>query len=455
VSARDPRPGRRVLAGHGGAGGWGRGSQQGSPRPGQPRYRRGWGVAEGSPGSCPPRTRFGGAPWHPPASPGPSAWPAQQDLQPARAGGDELPGVAGPPALGKADADAVGVAGPLPGEPPAARAPHPLVVEHLGRITRQHLEDGEAAGAGGSQGGRADEDGVLAAVVGPHAAGLPAQQQPPADLAAGAPDGTAPVGCRQLAQAEPAAPRQLAEDVHRRLVHGVEAANAGPVFPVSQFAPVAVLRGAGREAGVWTGESGAVTAGHSHPLPRGVAEPRGRSGQGQGGQGGSGHGEGVRAPQADGCPDGWTRHPRDVRARAPARSVSHRSRCPPARRARPSPGSAVTGVPGKVEPGGQRPGGRRPGRSRGCVRQGTLCASPRAALPPAGSPAPPKITGAAAGGGPGRNPSSCAGPSPPAGSAPQFSALSPAPRPSAGRGGVRQPPGMAAPSYRAGPHRCS
>lgn len=133
----------------------------------------------------------------------------EQDLQPAGTGGDELPGVAGPPALGEADADAVGVVGAVGGVGlgPVLEQARTLEVKHLDGIARWHLAHDEGAAAGRIQRGGVDEDGVLAAVVGPHAVRLLAEQDAEADLAACPPHRLAALIQVELAQAEAAALR--------------------------------------------------------------------------------------------------------------------------------------------------------------------------------------------------------------------------------------------------------
>lgn len=111
----------------------------------------------------------------------------EQHLQPARAGGDELSGVAGPPSFSKTDTNAVGVPGPLLALGFHAVLRHPagvLVVKHLEREARHHPLHAQPLGAGRVQGGRVDEHRVLAAVVHPHAVGLPAQRDAVADFTA-------------------------------------------------------------------------------------------------------------------------------------------------------------------------------------------------------------------------------------------------------------------------------
>lgn len=111
----------------------------------------------------------------------------EQHLQPARAGGDELSGVAGPPPFSKTDANAVGVPGPLLALGLHAALRHPagaLVVKHLEGEARHHPLHAETPGPGGVQGGRVDEHRVLAAVVQPRSVGLPAQHDAVADFTA-------------------------------------------------------------------------------------------------------------------------------------------------------------------------------------------------------------------------------------------------------------------------------
>ena len=133
----------------------------------------------------------------------------EKDFQPAGAGGDELPGVAGPPALGEADADAVGVVGAVGGVGLGAvlEQAGALEVEHLDGVAGRHLADHQGAAAGRVQRRGVDEDGVLAAVVGPHAVRLLAEQDAEADLAARAPHRLAALLQVELAQAEAAALR--------------------------------------------------------------------------------------------------------------------------------------------------------------------------------------------------------------------------------------------------------
>ncbi|KAG5839551.1 hypothetical protein ANANG_G00206170 [Anguilla anguilla] len=136
---------------------------------------------------------------------------AEQDLQPAGTGSDELPGVAGAPALGEADADAVGVVGSrsvqVLGVGGVLQEAGPVVVEHLDGVARHHLAHHQAPAVGDVQRGGVDEDGVLAAVVGPHAVGLLAQQDAEADFPPRALDGAAALLQAQLAQAEAGALR--------------------------------------------------------------------------------------------------------------------------------------------------------------------------------------------------------------------------------------------------------
>lgn len=142
-------------------------------------------------------------------------WPplsvvVEEDLEPAGAGGDELPRVAGPPALGEADAHAVGVVGAVGGVGlrPLLQQPRALEVEHLDGVAGGHLAHHEGAAATGCIERRGvDEDGVLAPVVGPHAVGLLAEQDAEADLAARAAHRLAARLQVELAQAEAAALR--------------------------------------------------------------------------------------------------------------------------------------------------------------------------------------------------------------------------------------------------------
>lgn len=133
----------------------------------------------------------------------------EQNLQPAGTGGDELPGVAGPPALGEADADAVGVVGPVSSVHlrPVLEQARALEVEHLDGVARGHLAHNQGAAAGRVQRRGVDEDGVLAPIVGPHAVRLLAEKDAEADLAARAPHRLAALLQVELAQAEAAALR--------------------------------------------------------------------------------------------------------------------------------------------------------------------------------------------------------------------------------------------------------
>lgn len=95
---------------------------------------------------------------------------AEQDLQPARTRRDELSGITRPPALGEADPDAVGVVGPVCviqlGR--VLQQAGLLIVKHLDGVARHHLAHDQGPAVGDVQRGRVDEDGMLAAVVGPH-----------------------------------------------------------------------------------------------------------------------------------------------------------------------------------------------------------------------------------------------------------------------------------------------
>lgn len=111
----------------------------------------------------------------------------EQNLQPAGAGGDELSGVAGTPAFGEADANTVGVPRPLLAlglDPVLGHPAGALVVKDLEGESGHQPLDAEPGSAGRVQRGRVDEDGMLAAVVHPHAVGLPAQHDAQADFAA-------------------------------------------------------------------------------------------------------------------------------------------------------------------------------------------------------------------------------------------------------------------------------
>lgn len=111
----------------------------------------------------------------------------EQHLQPTGAGSDELSGVAGTPPFSEADADAVGVPGPLLalGFHAVLRQPAGvLIVKHLEGEARHHSLHAQPSAAGRVQSGRVDEHRVLAAVVHPHAVRLPAQHDAVADFTA-------------------------------------------------------------------------------------------------------------------------------------------------------------------------------------------------------------------------------------------------------------------------------
>lgn len=128
----------------------------------------------------------------------------EEDLQPARTGGDELSGVTGAPALSKADPHTVGVKRSLQevglrAQPQEARA---LVVKHLDGEARHHLPDHQSSAVGNIQGGGVDEYGVIAAVVGPDAVRLFAEEDAVSDFASCALNSAAAVFQVELAQAE-------------------------------------------------------------------------------------------------------------------------------------------------------------------------------------------------------------------------------------------------------------
>lgn len=111
----------------------------------------------------------------------------EQHLQPTRTGRDELSGVAGTPSFSEADANAVGVPGPLLALGFHAVLRHPagaLIVKHLEREARHHSLHAQPSGAGRVQSGRVDKHRVLAAIVHPHAVRLPAQHDAVADFTA-------------------------------------------------------------------------------------------------------------------------------------------------------------------------------------------------------------------------------------------------------------------------------
>lgn len=133
----------------------------------------------------------------------------EEDLQPARTGGDKLSGVAGAPALRKADAHTVGVIRSiqevgLSGVPQKAR---PVIVKHLDGEARHHLSDHQGSAVGNIQGGGVDEDGVIAAVVGPNAIRLFAEEDAVSDFASCALNSAAAMFQVELAQAETCALR--------------------------------------------------------------------------------------------------------------------------------------------------------------------------------------------------------------------------------------------------------
>lgn len=133
----------------------------------------------------------------------------EEDLQPARAGGDKLSWVAGAPALSKADAHTVGVIRSiqevsLSGVPQKART---VIVKHLDGEARHHLSDHQCSAVGNIQGGGVDKYGVIAAVVGPNAVRLFAEEDAISDFASCALNSAAAMFQVELAQAETCALR--------------------------------------------------------------------------------------------------------------------------------------------------------------------------------------------------------------------------------------------------------
>lgn len=128
----------------------------------------------------------------------------EEDLQPARTGRDELSGVAGAPALRKADAHTVGVIRSiqevrLSDVPQKARA---VIVKHLDGKARHHLSDHQGSAVGNIQGGGVDKYGVIAAVVGPNTVRLFAEEDAISDFASCALNSAAAMFQVELAQAE-------------------------------------------------------------------------------------------------------------------------------------------------------------------------------------------------------------------------------------------------------------
>lgn len=111
----------------------------------------------------------------------------EKNLQPTRAGGDELSGVAGTPAFREADANTVGVPrsllalglDPVLGHPAGA-----LIVKDLEGEAGHHPLHAQASSAGWVQRGRVDEHWMLAAIVHPHTIRLLAQHDAEANFAA-------------------------------------------------------------------------------------------------------------------------------------------------------------------------------------------------------------------------------------------------------------------------------
>lgn len=111
----------------------------------------------------------------------------EQNLQPTRAGGDELSGVAGTPAFREADANTVGVPrsllalglDPVLGHPAGA-----LIVKDLEGEAGHHPLHAQPSSAGRVQRGRVDEHWMLAAIVHPHTIRLLAQHDAQANFAA-------------------------------------------------------------------------------------------------------------------------------------------------------------------------------------------------------------------------------------------------------------------------------
>lgn len=82
-----------------------------------------------------------------------------------------------------------------------------FIVKHLDGEARHHFAHHQSSAVGDVQGGRVDEYGVLAAVVGPHAVRLFAEQDAVSDFASRALNGAAAVLQVELAQAEAGALR--------------------------------------------------------------------------------------------------------------------------------------------------------------------------------------------------------------------------------------------------------
>lgn len=77
-----------------------------------------------------------------------------------------------------------------------------IVVKHLDGEAWHHLPHHQSSAVGDIQGGGVDENGVLAAVIGPHAVRLFAEEDAISDFASCALNGAAAVFQVELAQAE-------------------------------------------------------------------------------------------------------------------------------------------------------------------------------------------------------------------------------------------------------------
>lgn len=129
---------------------------------------------------------------------------AEEDLEPARARGDELARVTRAPALGEADAHAVRVIRSVQQLRlrPLSEYSRAFVVEHLDGVAGHHLAHHQAAAPRYIQSRRVDEDGVLTAVVGPDPVRLFAEEQAVADLPARPLHGATALIQAQLAETE-------------------------------------------------------------------------------------------------------------------------------------------------------------------------------------------------------------------------------------------------------------
>lgn len=88
--------------------------------------------------------------------------------------------------------------------PQKARA---VIVKHLDGEARHDLSDHQGSAVGNIQGGGVDKYGVIAAVVGPNAVGLFAEEDAVSDFASCALDSAAAMFQVELAQAETCALR--------------------------------------------------------------------------------------------------------------------------------------------------------------------------------------------------------------------------------------------------------